>query len=74
MPPGVTARMQPRGWLPLTGKWLRRSVGLLLVAGGSLGLLLVPTGVAVSVNGTFLPFHPVALLMIVAGVIISLAP
>jgi hypothetical protein len=66
--------VKPAGWTPLTGKWLRRSIGLLLVAGGSFALLVIPTSVAVFVNGTFLPVHPLAILMIAAGVLISLVP
>lgn len=66
--------MKQGGWSPLTGKWLRRGVGLIFIACGSLALVLTPASVGVFANGTFLPFQPLPLLVIVAGAILALVP
>lgn len=66
--------MKPGGWSPLTGKWLSRGVGLLLIACGLLALVLIPASVGVFANDLLVPFRPVALLVIVAGVILFFVP
>jgi hypothetical protein len=66
--------MQPRGWSPLTGKWLRRGAGLLLVAVGGLALVTTPTGIGVFVGDlSILPLMKVAeVLVVLAGLFVVL--
>lgn len=40
--------MQPGGWSPLTGKWLRRGIGGMLIVGGLFVLALAPYFVVVT--------------------------